>query len=54
MEQIKSELIALRLSGMASCLKTLEETRKVHELSFTDGLKLLIQSEKDQRDSTRP
>lgn len=53
MEQIKSELIGLRLSGMAGCLKTLEETRKVHELSLIDGLKLLLQSEKDQRESNR-
>lgn len=53
MEQIKSELTALRLSGMAHCLKTLEETRKVHELSFVDGLKLLLQAEMDQRDANR-
>jgi hypothetical protein len=32
MEQVKSELIQLKLSGMANCLKTLEETRRVHEL----------------------
>jgi len=53
MEQIKSELMQLKLSGMVSCLKTWEETRKVHELSFMDGLKLLVQAEKDQRDSNR-
>ena len=53
MEQIKSELMRLRLPGMADCLQTLEETRRVHELSLTDGLKLLLQSEKDSRDSNR-
>ncbi len=53
MEQIKTELMRLKLSGMSACVKTLEETRKVYELSFVDGLKLLIQSEKDQRDSNR-
>jgi DNA replication protein DnaC len=53
MEQIKSELMGLKLSGMVFCLKTLEETRKVYELSLADGLRLLIQSEKDQRDSNR-
>ncbi|MDD4515217.1 MAG: hypothetical protein PHT93_06620, partial [Massilibacteroides sp.] len=53
MEQIKTELMRLKLSGMAGCLQTLEETRRVYELSLSDGLKLLIQSEKDQRDSNR-
>lgn len=53
MEQIKSELIGLKLSGMAYCVKTLEETKKVYELSLADGLRLLIQAEKDQRDSNR-
>ena len=53
MEQIKMSLTRLRLSGMASCLKTLEETRKIHELSFTDGLKLLVQAETDLREVNR-
>lgn len=53
MEQIKSELMRLRLPGMADCLRTLEETRRVYELSLTDGLKLLLQSEKDRRESNR-
>lgn len=53
MEQIKAELMRLKLSGMAGCLQTLEETRRVYELPLSDGLKLLIQSEKDQRDSNR-
>lgn len=53
MEQIKSELVALRLSGMAATLKTLEESRKIHELSFADGLRLLIQGERDQREANR-
>jgi DNA replication protein DnaC len=53
MEQIKTSLTGLRLSGMAACLKTLEETRRMHELSLMDGLKLLIQAETDQRESNR-
>lgn len=53
MEQIKSELVALRLSGMAATLKTLEESRKIHELSLADGLRLLIQGERDQREANR-
>lgn len=53
MEQIRTELTKLKLPGMAFCLKTLEETRKADALSFKDGLKLLLQSERDQRESNR-
>jgi DNA replication protein DnaC len=49
MEQIKSRLTQLKLSGMTTCLKTLEETRKISELSLYDGLHLLLQAEYDQR-----
>lgn len=49
MEQIKSRLTGLKLSGMATCFKMLEETRKVNELSLYDGLYLLLQAEYDQR-----
>jgi DNA replication protein DnaC len=31
----------------------MEETRRIHELSFIDGLKLLIQAETDQRQANR-
>jgi hypothetical protein len=53
MEQIKSELVSLRLSGMAEALKTLQEGRKIHELTLTDGLRLLVQAERDQREANR-
>jgi len=53
MEQIKASLSRLKLPGMSACLKTLEETRQTYELSFIDGLKLLIQAEVDQRESSR-
>lgn len=53
MEEVKSSLLSLKLSGMAICLQSLYETRKVHELSLSDGLQLLIQAEKDQRWSNR-
>jgi len=53
MEQIKSSLTRLKLPGMTACLKTMEETRRIHELSFHDGLKLLIQAETDQREANR-
>lgn len=53
MEELKSNLQTLRLAGMASCLEALYETRKLQDLSFIDGLELLVQSEKDQRWSNR-
>jgi len=53
MEEQKSNLLSLKLSGMAACLQTLYETRKLNDLSLFDGLQLLIQAEKDQRWSNR-
>ncbi|MFA5555414.1 MAG: IS21-like element helper ATPase IstB [Phycisphaerae bacterium] len=53
MEQIKSEMTALRLSGMAETFKTLQESRKMQELSLLDGLKILLQGERDQRETRR-
>ena len=53
MEEIKASLTRLKLSGMTSCLKTLEETRQIHKLSFIDGLTLLIQAETDLRETNR-
>jgi len=49
MEELKSLLHELRLSGMASCLESLYETRKLQDYSLVDGLNILIQSEKDVR-----
>lgn len=53
MEEIKAQLTRLKLSGMAACWMTLEETRKGHNLSLHDGLSLLLQAEEDQRRSNR-
>jgi len=53
MEQIKSRLCSLRLSGMATCWQTLEETRRTPELSLKDGMELLLQAESDQRNVNR-
>lgn len=53
MEQIKSQLCSLRLSGMASCWQMLEETRRTPELSLKDGMELLLQAESDQRNINR-
>ena len=53
MEQIKSEMTALRLSGMTETFKTLQESRKMQELSLLDGLRILLQGERDQREARR-
>ena len=53
MKEVKSNLLSMKFSGMASCYQTLCETRKRDVLSFHDGLQLLIQAEKDQRASNR-
>ncbi|MDR0429424.1 MAG: IS21-like element helper ATPase IstB [Tannerellaceae bacterium] len=53
MEQIKSELMRLKLSGMASWVKTMEESRQIEKLSFADGLRLLLQAERDTREGNR-
>lgn len=53
MEQIQEQLSNLRLHGMSRRLKAIMETRKLHELSFTDGLQLLLQSEEEDRENKR-
>lgn len=47
--QIYQDLKGLHLSGMAECWARLEETRKLAELPFPDGMTLLLQSEHEQR-----
>jgi DNA replication protein DnaC len=53
MEEIKSKLLALRLSGMAGLWQTLEETRRTGELTLPEGLELLLQAEADRRQENR-
>jgi DNA replication protein DnaC len=53
MEEIKSDLLELKLSGMAQMWQTLEETRRFSELSLFDGIQLLLQAEKDKRQEKR-
>jgi DNA replication protein DnaC len=53
MEEVKSRLISLRLPGMAHCWQSLEETRRLSELSLADGIELLLQSETDSRQENR-
>jgi DNA replication protein DnaC len=49
MEEILNSIKSLRLPGMAQEWAMLQETRKLDTLSLCDGLRLLLQAEKDQR-----
>jgi len=53
MKHIESQLSRLRLTGMNKGWKSIVETRRVHELSFTDGLELLLQAEEEERSIKR-
>jgi len=53
MEQIQQQLSGLRLHGMSRSWQALAETRKLHELSFTDGLQLLLHAEEEERSNRR-
>ena len=53
MEEIKSGLLSLRLSGMAQQWQILEETRRTGELSLWEGMELLLQAEADKRQEKR-
>lgn len=41
------------MPGMAACWQTMEETHQADKLSLRDGLQILIQAEKDSRESNR-
>jgi len=53
MNQIETQMNKLHLLGMAKSWTALRETRKLHELSLTDGMELLLQAEEQQRDQRR-
>jgi len=53
MKQIESQLNHLRLSGMGRSWQTLVETKQVHELSLPEGLEILLQAEKEDREIRR-
>jgi DNA replication protein DnaC len=53
MEDIKSRLVSLRLSGMAQQWQTLTELRRTDDLSLCDGMQLLLQAEADKRLESR-
>jgi DNA replication protein DnaC len=53
MKHIEQQLGRLRLTGMNKGLRSLTETRRVHEISFSDGLELLLQAEEEERSNKR-
>ena len=53
MNTIENQLSQLRLRGMYSSWKAMVETRQHHELSFGEGLEVLLQAETEDRTHRR-
>ena len=51
--QIETQLKELRLHGMSRSWQILQETRRHHELSLSEGLELLLGAEQDERSGKR-
>ena len=51
--EIYNELKELRLSGMAEAWKMIKETRKQTSVTLDDGLRLMLQTERDERQHKR-
>lgn len=53
MKQIEVKFGYLRLRGMGRTYQALSETKRLHELSFNDGLEVLLQGEQDERSNNK-
>ncbi len=53
MNQIETQMTNLRLNGMLKSWAALLETRKLHDLSITEVMDLLLQAEEQERDNRR-
>lgn len=53
MNSIENQLLQLRLYGFKSSWKALEETKRLHELSLSEGLEMLLQAEVQNRENRR-
>lgn len=53
MNTIENQLSQLRLRGMYSSWKAMVETRQHHELSFGEGMEILLQAEAEERTHRR-
>ncbi len=52
-QQIETSLKELRLSGMARSWQSLCETRRIQELSLSEGLEILLHGEQEERQNNR-
>ena len=53
MDQIETQFSQLRLSGMGRKWQALSETKQVHNLSLPEGLDILLQAEREERENKR-
>lgn len=53
MNNVENQLSQLRLHGFKNAWKTFAETSKLQELSLTEGMEILLQSEIQDRDNRR-
>ncbi len=53
MEQIELKLNQLRLKGMAKSWQAMLQTRQSHQLSFSEGLEIMVQAEEEERKQNR-
>lgn len=53
MKALEQYMTDMRLYGMKQCWKALRETRRHHELSLADGLEILLQAEKEDKQNRR-
>ena len=53
MMQIETQFKQLRLHGMNRTWMALQETRRHHELSLSEGLEILLQAEQQDREQKR-
>jgi len=53
MNEIENKLKQLRLKGMLQSWEAIKETRRINELSFSEGMEMLLQAEEEQRQNSR-
>jgi len=53
MLQIETKLKQLKLRGMHRSWQALTETRRLHDLSFGEGMEMLLQAEEEERSNSR-
>jgi DNA replication protein DnaC len=53
MDKLQQQFKTLRLHGMYRCWQSFVETRRHHELDFSEGLEILLQAEEQYRKNNR-